>query len=167
MTTLAKPDLPRATDGEIAAVNLESARRGAWARFAADARLSGAAEAIVYNENLAVQFLGDLDALARLEALASQFARVGGSFRAALVQAEVASATHRFDDARNDLGRAASMGGPSEAIERHTLTIDQATRSNRFEIARASLADSDAGLAPVVHAETIGSPLAPPRGIQV
>ena len=65
MTTLAEPDLPRATDGEIAAINLESARRRAWARFAQDPRLPGAAEAIVYNENLAGQFLGDLDARSR------------------------------------------------------------------------------------------------------
>ena len=57
MTNLADLDLPRATDGEIAAINLESARRHAWARFAQDGRLPGAAESIVYNENLAVQFL--------------------------------------------------------------------------------------------------------------
>ena len=77
-------------------------------------------------ERLAAQFLGDLDALDRLDALASQFARVDDSFRAALVHAEVASTAHRFDDARGHLARAALMGGPSEEIERQTLTIDQA-----------------------------------------
>jgi tetratricopeptide (TPR) repeat protein len=117
---------PRATDGEIAAINLESARRGAWARFAQDPRRPGLAEAIVDYERLALQFLGDLDALDRLEALASQFARVDDSFRAALVHAEVASAVHRFADARGHLARAALMGGPREAIERNALTIDQA-----------------------------------------
>ena len=122
MTTLAEPDLPRATDGEIAAINLESARRRAWARFAQDPRLPGVAEAIVDHERLAAQFLGDLDALDRLEALASQFARVDDSFRAALVHAEVASTAHRFADARDHLARAALMGGPREEIERHTLS---------------------------------------------
>jgi tetratricopeptide (TPR) repeat protein len=117
---------PSATDGEIAAINLESARRRAWARFAQDARLPGAAEAIVYNENLAAQFLGDLDALDRLEALASQFARVDHSFRAAFVQAEVASTAHHFAEARDHLARAASLGAPHEEIDRHALTIDQA-----------------------------------------
>jgi tetratricopeptide (TPR) repeat protein len=126
MTTLAEPDLPRATDGEIAAINLESARRHAWARFVQDARLPGAAEAIVYNENLTAQFLGDVDALDRLDVLAAQFARVEDSYRAALVDAEVASAVHRFDDARGHLARAAHMGGPREEIKRHALTIDQA-----------------------------------------
>jgi hypothetical protein len=126
MTTLAEPDLPRATDGEIAAINLESARRRAWARFAQDPRLPSAAEAIVYNENLTAQFLGDLDALDRLEALASQFARVDDSFRSALVQAEVASTVHRFADARDHLARAASLGAPREEIDRHLLSIDQA-----------------------------------------
>jgi hypothetical protein len=126
MTTLAEPDLPRATDGEIAAINLESARRGAWARFAQDPRLLGVAEAVVDNENLAAQFLGDLDALDRLEALASQFARMDGSFSAALVRAEVASTVHRFADARDHLARAASLGAACEEIDRQILSIDQA-----------------------------------------
>jgi tetratricopeptide (TPR) repeat protein len=120
------PPCPSATDGEIAAINLESARRRAWARFTQDARLPGVAEAVVDHERLAAQFLGDLEALDRLEALAAQFARVDESCRAALVQAEVASTLHRFDDAQGHLARAARMGGPREAIERHSLTIDQA-----------------------------------------
>jgi predicted O-linked N-acetylglucosamine transferase (SPINDLY family) len=33
---------------------------------------------------------------------------------------------HRFDEARAHLARAALMGAPCEAIERHALTIDQA-----------------------------------------
>ena len=117
---------PPATDGEIAAINLESSRRRAWARFARDARRPGAAEMVVESERLAAQFLGDLDALDRLDAVASQFARVDYSFRAALVHAEVASTVHRFADARGHLAAAAMMGGPREEIERHSLTIDQA-----------------------------------------
>ena len=72
------------------------------------------------------QFLGDLDALTRLDALAWQFADVDDSSRAALVQAEVASTAHRFADARGHLARAARMGGSAEAIERQRLAIDQA-----------------------------------------
>ena len=120
------PPGPAATDGEIAAINLESARRSAWARFARDPDLPGAAEAVVDHERLATQFLGDLDALDRLDALASEFAEVDDSFRAALVQAEVASTAHRFAEARDHLGRAALLGSPGEAIERQTLSIDQA-----------------------------------------
>jgi tetratricopeptide (TPR) repeat protein len=117
---------PPATDGEIAAINLESARRRAWSRFAQDPRRPGVAEEIVDNERLASQFLGDLDALDRLEALATQFARVDDSYRGALVRAEVASTVHRFNEARDQLSRAARMGAPCEAIERQSLTIDQA-----------------------------------------
>jgi len=145
MTTLTEPALPRATDGEIAAINLESSRRRAWARFARDPRLPGAAEAIVYNENLAAQFLGDLDALDRLKTLASEFALVDSSFRSALVQAEVASTTHRFAEARDHLGRATRMGAPREEIDRHLPSIDQACGVNldavlaaRRQIATAS-----------------------------
>jgi tetratricopeptide (TPR) repeat protein len=123
---LGHPD-PSATDGEIAAINLESARRGAWVRFAQDPRLPGVAEEIVDSERLASQFLGDLDVLDRLDVLASQFARADDSSRAPLVQAEVASAAHRFDDARRYLARAAQTGAPREAIERQTLAINQAS----------------------------------------
>jgi len=126
MTALAEPDLPRATDGEIAVINLESARRGAWARCTREPRLPGAAEAIVYEENIAAQFLGDLNALDRLTDLASQFSRADNSFRAALVQAEVASMVHHFAEARDCLARAASLGAPYDEIERHLLSIDQA-----------------------------------------
>jgi hypothetical protein len=120
------PPGPSATDGEIAVINLESTRRGAWARFAQDARLPGVAEALVDLDRLTLQFLGDLDALDRLDALASQFASADDSFRSALVGAEVASTMHRFADARSHLARAELMGGPCEAIERHLLTLDQA-----------------------------------------
>jgi tetratricopeptide (TPR) repeat protein len=147
MSAIAELDrpYPSATDGEIAAINLESARRRAWTRFEHDARLPGAAEAVVDNERLAAQFFGDLGALDRLEELASQFAHVDDSFRAVLAYAEVASTVHRFDDARGHLARAALMGGPSEAIERQSLTIDQAcgveldaVLNTRREIARVS-----------------------------
>jgi hypothetical protein len=114
------------TDGEIAAINLESARRGAWMRFAQNPRSPGVAEAIVDMERLAAQFLGDLQALDRLDALASQFARVDASFRAALVDTEAATAAHRFEAARAHLARASLGGAPRETIELHTLTIDQA-----------------------------------------
>jgi tetratricopeptide (TPR) repeat protein len=117
---------PSATNGEIAVINLESARRRAWARFENDARLPGVAEAIVDHEGLAAQFVGDLDALDRLDVLASLFALADDSYRAALVHAQVASTVHRFADARDHLARAASMGGPRDAIERQTLAIDQA-----------------------------------------
>jgi tetratricopeptide (TPR) repeat protein len=107
-------------------INLESARRSEWTRFTHDARLPGVAEAVVDLERLTLQFLGDLGALDRLEGLATEFARVGDSSRAALAQAEVASAAHRFAEARDHLARAALMSGPREAIERQTLAIDQA-----------------------------------------
>jgi tetratricopeptide (TPR) repeat protein len=128
MTAIVELDsaCPPATDGEIAAINLESARRRAWSCFAQASSRPGAAEAVVDYERLAAQFLGDLDSLDRLEALASQFACVDHSFRAALVQAEVASTVHRFADARGHLARASVQGGPSQAIERHLLAIDQA-----------------------------------------
>src|SRR5262245_52645166 len=126
MTMLSELDLPRATHGEIAAINLQSATLSAWARFRQDVRLPGVVEAIVDQERLGTQFFSDLDALDRLNALASHFSRMDDSFRASLVQAEVASTVHRFHDARDHVVRAKRMGAPPDAIERLSLTIDQA-----------------------------------------
>jgi hypothetical protein len=147
MNTIVEVDFapPLATDGTIAAVNLTSARDRAWARFWQNPRRSGVAEEIVEKERLAAQFLGDLGALERLNAIATQFALTGYSFRAALIHAEVASTMHRFNEARGHLAAAAVMGGPSEPIERQSLTIDQACGVNldavlaaRLRIANAS-----------------------------
>jgi tetratricopeptide (TPR) repeat protein len=152
MTTLAEPDLPCATDGEIAEINLESARRNAWTRFAKDSCLPGTAEAIVYNENLAAQFLGDLVALDRLEELARQFSRVDRSSRAALVQVEVASTVHRFADAREHLVRAASLGALKEEADRALLSIDQACGVNldAVLVARRRIAEASGRLEDLV-----------------
>ena len=117
---------PHVTDGEIAAINLESARRRAWARFTHDPLRPGVAEALLDHERLVAGFIGDFGALDRLDALASRFARADNSFRAELVHAAVASTVHRFDDARAHLTRAAELGAPPAAIERHSLSIDQA-----------------------------------------
>src|SRR4029453_13795116 len=59
------------------------------------------------------------------------------SFPAGLVHAEVASTEHRFDDARRHLARAARTSGPCEAIERHSLTIDQAGCADLDGVLRA------------------------------
>jgi hypothetical protein len=154
VSTIVEIDLPNpfATDGEIAAINLKSAREAAWARFAQDASLEGVAEAIVDQERLATQFLGDLDGLDRLEMLASELARGKASFRAALVEAEIASTVHRFDDARGHLARAALLDGPKEAIERHALAIDQACAVNLDAVlaARRSIAATSGRLEDLV-----------------
>jgi tetratricopeptide (TPR) repeat protein len=143
---------PSATDGGMAAINLQSARRSVWARFTQDARRAVVAEAVVDKERLAAQFLGDLDALDRLEELAAQFARVDDSFRAALVQAEVASTGHRFADARGHLARAMRMGGPREEIDRHLLSIDQAcgVRLDKVLAARRRIAGASGRLEDLV-----------------
>src|SRR5262245_10727647 len=115
------------TDGEIAVINLGSARRRSWERLAHDPAATGVAELIVEQEQMAAAFLGDLGALERLETLAMHLDRVDAmSGRTALVQAQVASTTHRFAEARIHLARAAEGEAPAEAIDRLALSIDQA-----------------------------------------
>ena len=119
------------TDGEIALVNLESARRRAWNRFIADPRREGVAETVVEHEQLTAQFVGDVQALDRLEALVEQLARVeSASARAALIQAQVASMMHRFADARHFLAQADTGGALSADVNRVLLNIDQACGAN-------------------------------------
>lgn len=120
------PSLP-ATDGEIAAINLRSALAQAWSRFWQAPLRPGIAESIVEMELLNAQYLGDLGAYERLEKLASHLAHVDAHPpRAALVDAQVAAATHRFADARRTLARDMARGAPAEAAHRLALSIDQA-----------------------------------------
>jgi tetratricopeptide (TPR) repeat protein len=115
------------TDGEIAFINLESARQRSWSQFFTDPQREGAAEAVVEHEQLTAQFLGDVCALDRLESLASSLAAaLPSSARTALIQARVSSVTHRFTDARYYLAQAEVGGAPIEDVGRLRLNIDQA-----------------------------------------
>src|SRR5262245_465318 len=59
------------TDGEIAVINLESMRRRSWSRFYEDPMRDGAAEFVIENEQLTLEFVGDISALERVELLAA------------------------------------------------------------------------------------------------
>jgi hypothetical protein len=111
------------TDGEIAVINLESARRRSWSRFLHDPLREGIAETGVELEQWAAQFLGDVSALDRLEALVRQLVEIdGGSPRTALIQAQVASMTHRFVHARQYLAQADLRGTRTPSgEEEHTV----------------------------------------------
>src|SRR5208282_3809076 len=120
-------ELPPATNGEIAVVNLKSALQASWNRFWRDPQRPGVAEVIVEQEQQAAQYLGDLDALDRLEILVNRFIRTDSeSSRIALVQAQFASITHRFAEARDHAAKAESLGAPSEIVSRLSLSIEQA-----------------------------------------
>ncbi|MBB6409235.1 tetratricopeptide repeat protein [Mesorhizobium sangaii] len=119
------------TDGEIAVINLESARRRSWNRFFADPLREGVAETVVEHEQLTAQFVGDVQALDRLEALVGQLAQVeAASARTALIQAQVASMMHRFAEARHFLARADIGGALSTDVNRMLLNVDQACGAN-------------------------------------
>lgn len=115
------------TDGDIAVNNLESARLRAWGRFWSDPTQANRAEAAVAYEQIALQFLGDSEALDRMEKLAHHLECVEADApRTALVSAQVASTAHRFSDARRYLAHAAGDGELATAVERLSLNIDQA-----------------------------------------
>ena len=115
------------TDGNIAANNLDSTRQQSWSRFWREPLRSGVAECVVEQEQLAMQFLGDLGALDRLEMLVNHLDRVDTeTARTALVHAQIASMTHRFADARSYLAKAEVCGELADAANRLSLSIDQA-----------------------------------------
>jgi tetratricopeptide (TPR) repeat protein len=119
------------TDGEIAVINLESARRRSWARFCADPSRDGVAETLVEQEQFTLQFVGDVSALDRVELLAAQLDQADlTSARVSLIQAQVASMAHRFCDARRYVSKAEITGAPAADIDRLRLTIDQACGDN-------------------------------------
>ncbi|MFL9982612.1 tetratricopeptide repeat protein [Paraburkholderia sediminicola] len=120
-------DFAPATSGDIAVINLESAREQSWSRFWQAPHRPGIAEYIVEQEHLAAQFLGDLGALDRLGTLVNQLARVDAeSMRTTLVSAQVASMKHRFAEARDCLTQAEVRGAPPVTVNRLSLSIDQA-----------------------------------------
>lgn len=118
---------PPATDGEIAVVNLQSARRRAWSRFSENPHRPEVAELIVEQEWRVVQFLGDFNALDRLDVLVTQLVHAELPLaRRALIQAQVASIGHRFDEARSHLAVAKGAGAEPESVNRLAISIDQA-----------------------------------------
>jgi tetratricopeptide (TPR) repeat protein len=148
------------TDGEIAIINLESARRRSWTRFFADPARDGAADIVVEHEQLALQFVGDVSALDRVEAMAAQLGRIDAqSARGSLIQAQVASMAHRFTDARHHLAQAEIGGVPAADVDRLRLNIDQACGSNLDSVldARRRAAAETGGVEDVV---ALGSLLA-------
>jgi tetratricopeptide (TPR) repeat protein len=121
-------ELAPVTDGTIAVVNLESAREQSWSRFWRAPERQGIAELIVEQELLTAQFCGDPGALDRLDTLVNQLVRVNSeAAQTSLIAAQVASATHRFAEARTNLAQAAARGTPADAVERVSLSLDQAT----------------------------------------
>jgi tetratricopeptide (TPR) repeat protein len=133
MTSMVDTEVERiaVTDGDIAVVNLQSARQRSWNRFWRAPEQSGIAELIVEQEQLTAQFVGDLSAFDRLEMLANELAHMEPeSGRSSLVAAQVGCSTHRFVEARTHVTRALAHGVPEESSERLLLTIDQATGAN-------------------------------------
>jgi tetratricopeptide (TPR) repeat protein len=121
-------ELPPATAGDIAVINLESARRQSWSRFWRAPEQPGAAEIIVEQELLTAQFVGDLAAFDRLDILANHLARTNPeSAQTSLVAAQVACATHHFAEATVSLAQAIARGAPLDATERLSLSLNQAT----------------------------------------
>ena len=90
------------TDGEIAVVNLNSARLRSWSRFYQDPQQAGAAEIVLEHEQLTAQFASDLSALDRMEAFAD---RLGQSLTRLIT--ENSAAWHFATLATQFFGRAA------------------------------------------------------------
>jgi tetratricopeptide (TPR) repeat protein len=123
------------TDGEIAVVNLNSARLRSWSRFYHDPQRPGAAETVLEHEQLTAQFASDLSALDRMEAFGELLGRLdASSTRTMVIQAQIASALHRFSDARHYLAQANLGGAPSEDVKRILLSVDQACGSHLEEV---------------------------------
>ena len=123
------------TDGEIAVINLESTRRRSWSRFYQDPTRDGVAETVVEHEQLALQFVGDVTALDRVESLAEHLAEMDpDSARTALIRAQVASMAHHFPDARHYLAKAKIGGAPTGDADRLRLAIDQACGTDLHKV---------------------------------
>jgi tetratricopeptide (TPR) repeat protein len=126
------------TDGEIAVINLDSARQRSWSRFFEDPMRDGAAATVVEHEQLTSRFIGDLSALDRLEYLAAELVQADAeSGCTALIRAQIASAAHRFADARRFLSQAEVRGAPADDVRHLSWNIDQACGVNLDKLLNA------------------------------
>src|SRR4030095_17228431 len=76
----------------------------------------------------------DLSALDRMDAFGEQLGQLNASSPHVLViQAQIASALHRFSDARHYLAQASLGGAPSVDVKRILLNVDQACGSHLEE----------------------------------
>src|SRR5262245_28202437 len=148
------------TDGEIAIINLESARSRSWSKFFADPERDGVAESVIEHEQLTLQIVGDLSALDRVVLIAVQLYQAKpASARTRLIQAQVASMAHRFSDARRYLAEAEIGRAPAADVDRLRLTIDQACGNDLDSVldARRRIATETGGIEDLV---ALGSLLA-------
>jgi tetratricopeptide (TPR) repeat protein len=123
------------TDGEIAIVNLNSARLRSWSRFYQDPQQSAAAEIVLEHEQFTAQFASDLSALDRMQGFAERLGQLDAySSRTLMIQAQIASALHRFPDARHYLAQAGLGGAPSADVKRIMLNVDQACGEHLDEV---------------------------------
>jgi tetratricopeptide (TPR) repeat protein len=126
------------TDGEIAAINAESARVASWAAFRRGPERLDMAEAILEHERIALYFFDEAHAFDRLDALVAQLEQFNTGVPASgLIAAQVASIGHRFRHAEERLVQAESAGASRDAVAALRLAIDQATGQHRGEVLAA------------------------------
>ncbi|MCP3408126.1 hypothetical protein [Bradyrhizobium sp. CCGB01] len=152
--------IPPTTDGEIATINLESARSRSWNKFFADPARDGIAGTVLEHEQLTLQFVGNLSALDRAAQLAIQLDQAKpASAQTRLIQAQVSSMAHRFSDARRYLAEAEIGRAPAAEVNRLRLSIDQACGNGLDSVldARRRIATETGGIEDLV---ALGSLLA-------
>jgi tetratricopeptide (TPR) repeat protein len=142
-------ELPRATAGEIAVLNLESSLERSWNTLRRWPNRPGTVDRIVEEEQQRAQFLGDVTALDRLAALSSELCGCRpSSADTQFVAAQIASMLHRFSDAKAHLAKAEALGVPRQLSGRVRLTIEQALGENLDTVlaARQKLSGSTGAL---------------------
>jgi hypothetical protein len=131
-------EMPPATAGELAVINLLSSLQRAWDVLGRWPDRLSAAERVVEEEQLKAQFLGDATALDRLTRLVSELPRnTPESASTHLVAARVSSLVHRFADAKTHLAEAHSHGAPVDVTSRVLLSVKQALGEDLQEVLKA------------------------------
>ncbi len=131
-------ELPQATAGELAVLNLKSSLERAWEVSRRWPDRPGGFERIVDEEQLRAQFLGDVTALDRLTTLASEQCRSRPELSSThLAAAQVASMAHRFADAKTHVEAAKARGAPASHTRRALMSIKQARGEDLPELLEA------------------------------
>ena len=146
-------ELPQATAGELAVLNLDSSLQRSWEVLGRWPDRPGAVERILDEEQLRAQFLSDVAALDRLDALVSEQCQIRPHLALTqLIAARVASISHRFSDARMHLAAAEARGAPIAQTRKVLLAIKQAQGEDLAEVleARRQMAETSLELQDLV-----------------
>lgn len=138
-------NMPSATEGVIALINLESSRVRSWHMLNSFPDRSETKERVLQEEQQRIMYLSDATALDRLQVFAETLCHdTPCSVGTQIFAAKVASMRHCFASAALHLAEAEALSPRNEDLDWLRLSMKQATGENLYSVLEQRLARADA-----------------------